>query len=104
VIVEGFRVLPALVKPLLSVLRHAIWLLPTPQFRLAAMESRGTLWEIARKTGDPARALRNLLERDRMFTERLHEEAKRLDLRSIEVDTTMTEDALAERVREAFGL
>ena len=39
-----------------------------------------------------------------MFTERLHEETERLELRVIEVDITMTEDDLAERVTEAFGL
>ena len=104
VIVEGFRLLPRLVKPLLPVPSHAIWLLPTPDFRLAAFDSRGSLWEIARKTSDPDKALRNLLERDRMFTERLYEEAGRLELRVIEVGATMTEDDLAERVSEAFGL
>jgi 2-phosphoglycerate kinase len=104
VIAEGFRLLPRLVKPLLAVPGHAVWLLPTPDFRRAAFGNRGSLWEIARKTSDPELALRNLLERDRMFTERLYEEAKRLELRVIEVDTTMTEDELAERVTEAFGL
>jgi hypothetical protein len=104
VIVEGFRLLPRLVKRLLAVPGHAVWLLPTPDFRLAAIDSRGSTWDIARKTNDPKRAQRNLLERDRMFTERLHEEANRLELRVIEVDTTMTEDDLAERVTEAFGL
>ena len=39
-----------------------------------------------------------------MFTERLYEEAEHLELRVIEVDPTMTEDDLAERVTEAFGL
>jgi hypothetical protein len=39
-----------------------------------------------------------------MFIERLYEEAVRLDLRAIEVDTTMTEDDLAEQVAEAVGL
>jgi 2-phosphoglycerate kinase len=104
VIVEGFRLLPHLVKPLLAVPDHAVWLLPTPDFRRAAFASRGSLLEIAGKTSDPERALRNLLERDRMFTERLGEETKRLDLRVIEVDTTMTEDDLAERVTEALRL
>jgi 2-phosphoglycerate kinase len=104
VIVEGFRLLPRLVKPLLAVPRHAVWLLPTPEFRRAAFDSRGSLWEIARKTSDPERALHNLLERDRMFTERLSEEAKRLDLCVIEVDTTMVEDDLVAQVREALGL
>jgi hypothetical protein len=104
VIAEGFRLLPPLVKPLLAVLDHAVWLLPTPGFRRAAFDSRGSLWEIARRTSNPERALRNLLERDRMFTERLYEETKRLELRIIEVHTTTTEDELAERVTEAFKL
>jgi len=104
VIVEGFRLLPRLLKPLLAVPGHAVWLLPTPGFRRAAFGSRGSLWEIARKTSDPERALRNLLERDRLFTERLSEETERLELRAIEVDTAMTEDDLAGRVAEAFGI
>lgn len=104
VIVEGFRLLPRLVEPLLAAPGNAVWLLPTPDFRLAALDSRGSLWEIARKTSDPETALRNLLERDRMFTERLYADMKHLGLRIIEVDTTMTEDNLAECVTEAFGL
>jgi hypothetical protein len=104
VIAEGFRLLPRLVRPLLAEPGHAVWLLPTPAFRRAAFASRGSLWEIARKTSDPGRALRNLLERDRMFTERLCGEAERLGLPVIEVDTTMTEDDLAERVTEALEL
>src|SRR6185295_19501363 len=40
-IVEGFRLLPHLVKPLLRVPGHAVWLLPTPEFRRAVVESRG---------------------------------------------------------------
>jgi len=43
VIVEGFRLLPHLVKPLLAAPRTAVWLLPTPEFRLAALEQRGSL-------------------------------------------------------------
>jgi 2-phosphoglycerate kinase len=104
VIVEGFRLLPRLVKPLLAGPGHAVWLLPTPGFRRAAFESRGSLWQIAGQTSDPERALHNLLERDRMFTERLREETERLALPAIEVDATMTEDGLEERVTEAFGL
>jgi hypothetical protein len=104
VIVEGFRLLPQLVKPLLVVPGNAVWLLPRPDFRMAAFNSRGSMWTIAGKTNDPERALRNLVERDRMFTERLYEETERLELRVIQVDTTMTEDALAERVTEALGL
>lgn len=104
VVAEGFRLLPHLVRPLLAEPAQALWLLPAPAFRRAAFKSRGSLLEIARKTSDPDRALRNLLDRDRMFTNRLYGEAKRLGMRVIEVDTTMSEDDLTERVTAALGL
>ncbi len=104
VIAEGFRLLPRLVQPLLARPDHAVWLLPTPGFRREAFGRRGSLWAIAGKTSDPERALANLLERDRMFTERLSSEATGLGLNVIEVDTAMTEGDLAGRVAEAFGL
>ena len=105
VIAEGFRLLPRLVKPLLSVPAHAIWLLPTPAFRESAVDSRGgSAWRFLAKTTDPEGALRNLLERDRMFTDVLREETARLEMAAIEVDATMTEDDLAKRVTEVFGL
>jgi hypothetical protein len=104
VIAEGFRLLPRLVRPLLAVPGQAVWLLPTPAFRRAAFASRGSLGAIAGRTSDPERALCNLLERDRMFTERLGAEATRLGLRVIEVGGPMTEDDLAGRVAGALGL
>jgi 2-phosphoglycerate kinase len=104
VIVEGFRLLPDLVTPHLTGADHAVWLLPTPEFRRAAFESRGSLRRIAGKTSDPDRALRNLLERDRLFTERLREQTRRLGLRAISVEVAMAHDELAGQVAEAFGL
>jgi hypothetical protein len=105
VIAEGFRLLPRLVKPLLSVPSRAVWLLPTPAFRQAVVESRGgSASGFLARTTDPERALRNLLERDRMFTDALRGEAARLGLPAIEVDATTTEDDLAERVTDVFGL
>jgi 2-phosphoglycerate kinase len=104
VVVEGFRLLPHLVRPLLAAPEHAVWLIPTPRFRRAALESRGSQWQIPRRTSDPQRALRNLLERDRLFTERLRTEVRRLGVRWIDVDVTMTEDRLTELVTRAVGL
>ncbi|MEU4745067.1 hypothetical protein AB0G02_32045 [Actinosynnema sp. NPDC023658] len=104
VIVEGFRLLPRLVRPYLTEPAQAVWLLPTPAFREAAFASRGTLWDIPRRTSAPEKALRNLLDRDRMFTDRLRAEAGGLGLPVIEVDPTVTEDDLTERVTQAFGL
>ncbi|MFE7854765.1 hypothetical protein [Streptomyces sp. NPDC057403] len=105
VVVEGFRLLPHLVRPLLAAPEHAVWLLPTPGFRRAAFRSRsapgeGFLW----RTSDPERAGRNLAERDGLFTEHLRAETERLGLRAVPVDTTMTEDALTEEVSRAFRL
>jgi hypothetical protein len=104
VIAEGFRLLPRLVGPLLSDPGRAVWLCPTPGFRRAAFESRGSLLHIAGKTSDPDKALANLLERDRIFTARLREEAMRLGLPVIEVDHAVTEDDLTGRIARAFGL
>lgn len=105
VIVEGFRLLPDLVKPLLSELAHAVWLLPGPQFRRAVFDSRGgPAWDFLAKTGHPKRALLNLLERDELFTERLAEQTGHLGLPAITIDSTITEDELVQRVADAFVL
>lgn len=105
ILVEGFRLLPRLVKPLLSVTSRAVWLLPTPEFRQAVIKSRGgSSWRFLARTSDPEKATRNLLERDQMFTDLLREETARLGLWAIEVDTTATEDDLATRVTDLFGL
>ena len=97
--------MPRLVAPLLTVPAQAIWLLPTPDFRQSVFEGRGgsTSGFLARTT-DPDRALRNLLERDRLFTDILRSETARLGLAAIGVDATMTEDDVSTRVAEAFGL
>ena len=104
VIVEGFRLLPHLVKQLLPETSRAVWLLPTRGFRQTVVESRGgSTWRFLAKTSDPERALRNLLERDRMFTDILREETSRLGLHAIEVNNTTTEDDLVKQVTDLFG-
>ena len=75
-----------------GVIAEGFRLLPTPAFRRAAFEGRGSWWTD------------NLLERDRMFTERLREETMRLSLPAIEVETSMAENELVERVARAFAL
>lgn len=105
VIAEGFRILPHLVKPILSASDHAVWLLPSPEFRRAIVERRGG-WTsgFLAKTSNPERALQNLLERDRMFTNRLRKEVEHLELRAINVNSAMTEDDSANLVTKIFGL
>jgi len=104
VLVEGFRLLPQLVAPLLSGPQHAVWLLPTPPFRRAAFEARGDLWQIAQRTSDPPRALANLLERDRLFTDRLRAQTRQQGLTALEVDTPVSQHELLCRTTEALDL
>ena len=103
VIVEGFRLMPQLVKPLLQSPNQGVWLIPTPEFRVAAFESRGGLWSIAGRTSDPERALDNLLRRDRMFTDRMEAKAKESGLTIVKVDDAMSEEQLTDRVASQFG-
>ncbi len=104
VIVEGFRLLPQLVQPLLERPNQGVWLIPTPEFRLAAFKSRDGLWSIAGKTSHPQRALDNLLERDGMFTDRLEHDASVAGLSVINVDASIREDELTAQVAARFGL
>jgi 2-phosphoglycerate kinase len=104
VLVEGFRLLPRLVAPLISDAMQAVWLLPTPDFRRTAFDSRGFTWSIPRHTTDPERALANLLERDRLFTNLVAAEARRLGLRAIEVNGDLDVEALSDRVARCLGL
>jgi adenylate kinase family enzyme len=87
VVAEGFRLLPRLV--LAAGDQHkAIWLLPTPEFYVEALESRGSTWEIPYRTSDPDRARRNLAERNRLFVERLGREAAESGVRTLRMDGT----------------
>lgn len=105
VVVEGFRLLPAFVRPLLASLEHAVWLLPTAEFRHAAIHGRPSPGPgFIRQTSDPERAGRNIAERDRLFTVRTREQARSLGLHVVEVDTTMAEDETVQRVSDLFGL
>jgi 2-phosphoglycerate kinase len=98
VIAEGFRLLPGLVPDP----ARAVWLLPTPQFRRAAFDHRGTTWQIAAKTSNPEKALAGLLERDRLFTERLRADTRERGLKTIDVELGLTEDDLTALVEEAL--
>jgi 2-phosphoglycerate kinase len=104
ILVEGFRLLPRLVAPLLSHLDQAVWLLPTPDFRRAAFDSRGFTWKIPRKTSRPEQALLNLLARDQLFTDEVAREASALQLRVIKVDGAVSADDMTTRVADHFRL
>jgi len=104
ILVEGFRLLPRLVAPLLSHAHHAVWLVPTPEFRRAAFDSRGFTWEIPKKASNPEQALSNLLARDQLFTNEVAMEATALQLPVIEVNGTVSVDELTACVAHNLGL
>jgi hypothetical protein len=104
ILVEGYKLLPRLVAPLLSRPKQAVWLIPTPEFRRTALASRGSTWSIAGRTSDPETALANLLARDALYTEEVFRQATALQLTTIEVNGSASVDELATRVAECLGI
>lgn len=104
VLVEGYKLLPRLVTPLLSRPDQAVWLIPTPQWRLTALSRRGSLWSIAGRTSDPERALANLLARDALYTEEVKRQARALQLTFIEVNGSASIQELAMHVAQSLGI
>ncbi|MBO3735667.1 shikimate kinase [Glycomyces niveus] len=107
IVVEGFRLLPSLVAPLLADRSRAVWLLPTPDFRAFAIDNRAKTPTgppgFVHRTSDPERAGRNIAERDRYFVERLRIETRELGLQAITVDAA-GENESVDHVAEHFGL
>jgi len=105
VVAEGFHLLPNLVAPLLSERRRAVWLLPTPEFRLAVFKNRlATGRHFVERTSDPDRALAKLAERDGLFTDRLRAEVQSLGLAAVDVDGSVTAEAMAAEIGRRLGL
>ena len=103
-VVEGLRLLPRLVAPLLVERSHAVYLAPTPEFREAALEGRGSAGLIADRTSDPERARRNMARRDAMFVDRLVAEAEQVGLPVLRQRVGVTEDETYGLVVRQFGL
>ncbi len=104
ILAEGFTLLPRLVSQILSAPHQAVWLVPTPDFRRAAFDARGSTYDIPSKTSDPERALENLLERARLFGEDVERDAMALRLPVIRVDRGLSVDGLVKLVSEALHL
>jgi hypothetical protein len=104
ILVEGFRLLPRLVAPLLRLPHQAVWLVPSPAFRRTAFDRRGFTWEIPTKTSQPEHALSSLLRRDQLFTEGVVAEATALRLRVIEVDGALGIAEVARCVTQCLCL
>lgn len=104
VVAEGFRLLPHLIRPYLTDPRHAVWLIPTPAFRRDAFTRRDAREAFWRRTSDPHRALANLLDRDRIFTDAVAADANHNGLATIVMDGNRTAENLAEDLADRFDL
>ena len=69
--------------------------------RLRRVVRRTGFWQ---RTTDPDRALANLLERDRIFTGVIANDAARNGLEALYVDGTRAIDDMAEELAVRFGL
>ena len=101
---EGFRLLPDLVGPLLADPDAAVWLLPTPSFRQSAFATRQGADAFWLRTSDPERALDNLLARDEIFTTELAAAAARNGLRTLGIDRAHDVELTAALVADQFDL
>jgi len=102
VLAEGFGLTPELLQPVLTCRSQAIWLVPTEAFRLASMQRRGK-GRFGGEVSDVQRSTGNLLQRDRLLTERIRTDAGTRGLTVLEVDGSETVQAVAARVAAHFG-
>jgi len=103
-LVEGYRLLPHLVRPWLTDRRHAVWLIPTPAVRQEAFARRDARDAFWLRTSDPQQALTNLLDRDRMFTEAVAAEAADHGLATLLIDGGRTIDDEVDDLAARFEL
>jgi 2-phosphoglycerate kinase len=104
ILVEGFRLVPHLVRPYLSNPSHAVWLVPTSEFRRAAFGRRRDADAFWMETSDPGRALANVLERDRLFSDEIVRDAAGSQLETLHIDGTQTVDSIVLELAARFGL
>jgi hypothetical protein len=101
VLVEGPRLFPGLVVPVLTSLNQAIWLIPTADFARASQQRRDKP-SGRYASSDPERLRANFLERERLLAEYIKSEVARLGLPSIEVDGQRTAEEIADEVEAHF--
>ncbi|XVQ86049.1 hypothetical protein ACQP2K_01040 [Microbispora siamensis] len=107
VLVDDFRTLPREVAPLLTRPEHAVFLLPTPEFRARALGDRFADPARARANwgdGDHADALAKRLARDRLWDQKLRRQARELELPVLPVDGSRGVADLATELAAMFQL
>ncbi|HET9255460.1 MAG TPA: hypothetical protein VFO16_09690 [Pseudonocardiaceae bacterium] len=106
-VVDDFRTLPREVAPLLSWPGQAVFLIPTPEFRHAALSARYADPVRARATWGrcgPSAALRARLARDALWDGEIMRQARELDLPLLVVDGDRSADQLTDDLAAQFRL
>jgi hypothetical protein len=102
VIIEGFGLLPDLVRPLLDDVRQALWLTPTEAFRRGSWLRRGKP-SFRAEVSDPDRAAANLWNRDLLIAGEIERQARALHLKLIVNDGSLFAEQLVETAADWFA-
>jgi hypothetical protein len=102
ILVEGPRLFPRLVAPLLADPHQAIWLLPTPEFAQASMARRDKP-QGRQASRDPERFRENFLRREALLADYTRQEVLAAGLPMIEVDGTRDAAGVAALVEAHFA-
>jgi hypothetical protein len=101
-VVEGFGLLPDLVRPLMDDLRQGLWVLPTEAFRRASWLRRGKP-SFRAQVSDGDRAAANLWSRDLKLAATIERQALRLKAKLLINDGSLTADQLADVAADWFA-
>jgi hypothetical protein len=102
VLVEGPRLFPKLVAPILTSLRQAIWLLPTEAF-IRESQVRRDKPSLRVESSDPERFRVNFLARDSLLADYIRDEVVKLGLTYIEIDGQRTAEEIADSIQSHFA-
>jgi molybdopterin-guanine dinucleotide biosynthesis protein len=102
VVVEGFGLLPDLVRPLMNDLRQGLWLVPTDEFKRGAWRRRGKpSW--AAMVADPDRGAANLWVRDAFIADEVARQARAMGLALVVNDGALFASQLVELAAGQFA-
>ncbi|MFI7674737.1 hypothetical protein [Actinophytocola sp. NPDC049390] len=105
VLVDWFGVMPRYVAPLLSRPEHAVFLLPTNEFREQALRARFSDPDRARANWgslDTSVALANRLGRDELWVAEVRRQARDAGLPVIDIDGTRDPESVADELAANF--
>lgn len=102
VIIEGFGLLPDLVRPLMDDPRQGLWLVPTEDFRRGSWLRRGKP-SFRAQVADPDRAAANLWARDLLLAEEIERQARALQLKLVVNDGSLFTDEMVEGAAAWFA-